>query len=78
MAESHLSCCGPCETYSALVDRLSGASSIYFKAVVDLMFLAGKQKAAQFTEAKQNCEICLKNCNRIAAAVRSHKAAHRC
>jgi len=78
MAESHLPLFAPCVIYSALLDRHSVASSKYFKAFSELMFLAGKQNRARFGEAKRNCEICLRTCKRTAAAMRTHKAAHRC
>ena len=62
MAESHLPFLGPCETYSALLDRHSVASSRYHQATSELVFLAGKQWSARFAEAKRHCEICLSNC----------------
>lgn len=78
MAESHTPLFGPCITYSSLLDRNCMASSRYCKALSELLFLAGRQNRAGFAEAKRNCEICLTNCKRTAAAMRAHKAAHRC
>jgi hypothetical protein len=78
LAESHLPPFGPCITYSALLDRRAIASSEYFEALSELLFLAGKQNSARFGEAKRNCEICLRNCERTVAAMRAHKAAHGC
>lgn len=78
MAESHLPLFGPCITYSALLDHHCVASANYYEAVSVLVLLAGKQTGASFAEAKQNCEICLRNCKRTATAMREHKTAHRC
>ena len=78
MAESHLPRFRPCHTYSALLDRNAVASSKYHKATSELMSLAGQQNAARFAESRQNCEDCLDVCKLTAAAMRAHKAAHRC
>jgi hypothetical protein len=78
MAEPHLPVFARCITYAALLERNCAASSKYFDAVSVLVFLAGKQKAACFAEAKRNCETCLKDCRRTAAALRAHRAAHGC
>ena len=78
MAESHFPFFAPCIAFSVLLDRNCVASGEYYDAVSALVFLAGKQKAASFAEAKRNCEICLKNCERTAAAMRAHKVAHGC
>lgn len=78
MAESHFSLFGPCTTYSALLDRNCVASSEYYAALSELVLLAGTENGALFAEAKLNCQICLRNCKRTTAAMRAHKAAHRC
>lgn len=78
MAESHFRFFGPCITCSVLLDRHSMASSRYYEATSELVFLAGKQKSERFAEAKRNCEICLRNCKHTAAAMHAHKAAHGC
>lgn len=78
MAESHFSLFGPCVTYSALLDRNCMASSKYYEALSELVFLAGKLNSARFAETKRNCEICLRICKRTTAAMQAHKAAHRC
>lgn len=77
MARFHLSFCF-CRTYSALLVRNSVASGKYHEATSKLMLLAGQRQAARFAEAKRYCETCLRNCRRTAAAMRAHKAAHRC
>ena len=77
MAESHFQFF-PCRTYSALLDHVFAASSMYCKAVSELVFLAGKEKSARFAEAKRNSAICFRNCKRTAAAMHAHKAAHGC
>ena len=68
----------PCQIYGALLDRNAAASSRYYDATSDLVSLAGKQEAARFAGAKQNCEACLDECIRTTAAMRAHKAAHGC
>lgn len=78
MAESHFPLFGPCIRYSALLDRNVTASSRYQDATSKLLSLAGQQNAAGFAEAKRNCEACLDECIRTTAAMRAHKAAHRC
>ena len=78
MAQSLIPSFRPCKTYSTLLDRHSAALTIYCKAVSELTLLAGKQKAVRFAEAKQDCETCLDDCQRTAAAMRTHKAAHGC
>ena len=78
MAGSHFPLFVPCKTYSALLDCHSMASGKYHEATSELVSLAGQRKYALFAEAKRNCEICLRDCNRTAAAMRAHKAAHRC
>ncbi len=78
MAGSHLSILGPCKTYNALLDRNAVASGKYHEATCELMSLAGKREDARFAEAKRYCEICFKNCKRTVAAMRAHKATHRC
>ena len=67
-----------CKRYSVLVDRHSIASSRYHHATCELISLAGQWKPARFAEAKQNCESCLDDCKRTAAAMRLHKANHGC
>ena len=78
MAESHFPLFGPCITYNALLDRNAIASSKYHEATSELVSLAGHQKAESFAEAKRNCEACLDDCKRTAAAIRAHKAVHGC
>ena len=78
MAESHLPIFVPCRTYSALLSLNAVASGKYHEATSDLMSLAGQGKFAIFAKARRNCEICLKDCKRTAAAMRAHKAAHGC
>ena len=78
MAESHLSRFRPCHTYSVLLDRNVVASAKYHQATSELVSLAGQEKAPGFAEAKHNCETCLDECKRTAAALRTHKTAHRC
>ncbi len=78
MAEFDLTFLSPCRTYGALLDRNAVASARYHKATSELVSLAGRQKAAGFAEAKQNCEACLDECKRTVAAMRAHKAAHQC
>lgn len=67
-----------CKKYSFLLDRHSIASTKYHQATCRLISLAGQSKPVPFAEAKQNCEICLNDCKRTAAAVLNHKAAHGC
>ena len=78
MAESHLPRFRPCHTYRGLLKRNAVASSKYHGATSELMSLAGYQNAARFAESKQNCDRCLDDCKRAAAAMRAHKAAHGC
>lgn len=78
MAELDLTFLGACETYGALLDRNAVASAKYHEATSELVSLAGQEKAARFPEAKRNCETCLDECKRTAAAMRAHKAAHGC
>lgn len=78
MAVPHLPLFGFCTTYSALLDRHSMATGRYYDALAELVCLAGKQKPARFAEAKRNCDMCLGNCKRTAAAMHAHKAAHGC
>lgn len=78
MAESHLSRFVPCGTYSALLDRNAVASAKYHDATSELMSLAGQGDDAAFAEAKRNCDGCLDECHRTAAAMRVHKDAHGC
>ncbi len=77
MAQFDLPSFSPCRTYGALLDRNAVASSKYHEATSELVSLAGQQKAG-FAEAKRNCEISLDDCKRTIAAMRAHKAAHRC
>ena len=67
-----------CKTYGALLDRNALASANYHKATSELVSLAGQEEAAGFAGAKLNCETCLDECKRTAAAIRAHKAAHGC
>ena len=67
-----------CKTYNFLVDRHSVASTKYYEATTELVFLAGKQKQVRFADAKRNCETCLTNCKRTAEAMHAHKALHGC
>lgn len=78
MAKSHLPRLRHRHTYSALLNDNAAASSRYHAATSELMSLAGQQNAARFNESKQNCEDCLDDCKRTAAAMRTHKAAHGC
>ena len=78
MAEFHLADLCPCHTYNALLHCHAAASARYHDATTELVSLAGHGDDARFVEAKQNCEICLEDCKRTVAAMRAHKAAHRC
>ena len=78
MADFDLQFFSPCQTYGALLDRNVVASARYHQATSELVSLAGHQKAAGFAEAKRNCETCLDECTRTAAAMRAHRAAHGC
>ena len=68
----------PCERYGALLDRNVIASTKYYEATSELVSLSGQLNAEGFAEAKRNCEACLDECKRTAAAMRAHKIAHGC
>ena len=68
----------PCKTFAALLRCNAVASTKYHEATSELMSLAGQLRAAGFAEAKHNCEICLDECKRTAAAMRAHKTTHGC
>jgi hypothetical protein len=78
MAKSYIPLGSPCTTYGALLDRNVMASGKYHEATSALVSLAGKDTAADFANAKRDCEACLDECKRTASAMRAHKAAHGC
>ena len=67
-----------CKRYSVLLDRHSVASTRYHQATSRLISLAGQSQPDRFAEAKQNCDACLNHCKQTAAAMRIHRANHRC
>lgn len=67
-----------CSTYSQLLGKYCSATSNYLKAIEALTKLAGVSSAANFAEAKQECEDCLEECRRTRDTANQHKVRHGC